>query len=479
MIDKYVEKDISTQIMISRLLFKNGTLNVNDLVNHFKISRNTVVAYVSQIEELISIDAATIKYEKGKITLVGKENVILFELCQRIYSCSKWLKFVCRYLEGNTIEDIGNNDYLSLASCYRYKNQLDEYLVAIGKENALSHHINDENIYRMLKTYLFFLTGEELSFIDGAFYNRYSTNIYNFINRTCLKLQRKYFSESWEYIELAVFIAIDELTNKYPLKMPQRLKEDLTHFPILKIVKKSLKDTGLDTIIDSEDEIVAITLLFIQLPYITTNMDVFELEFSRINNYYLENIPEYKDLIDRFRIEFWEKNLDTLIFYKSIVAYIDTMTLDYQEFLPEQEEMFEEKDVVLKNRVSNVIKLWTQECLKEEFHIRDKCIDKLTNRISFILNHKIQYWVKIVASSDFEYQAIKDCINSQECTCEFIIETETYYNLSEAIEKNLSKNELIVCTNDKFYCNEKKSINVNLKTLRKDIIMGLQEYELI
>ncbi|WP_442879807.1 DeoR family transcriptional regulator, partial [Carnobacterium sp.] len=58
MIDKYVEKDIYRQIMISKLLFKNGTLNVNDLVNHFKISRNTVVAYVSQIEELISIDAA-------------------------------------------------------------------------------------------------------------------------------------------------------------------------------------------------------------------------------------------------------------------------------------------------------------------------------------------------------------------------------------------------------------------------------------
>lgn len=224
---------------------------------------------------------------------------------------------------------------------------------------------------------------------------------------------------------------------------------------------------------------MAITLLFIQLPYITTNMDVFELEFSRINNYYLENIPEYEDLINRFCIEFGEKNIDTLIFYKSIITYIDSMTLDYQEFLPEQEEMFEEKDVVLKNRVSSVIKLWIQECLKEEFHIRDKCIDKLTNRISFILNHKIQYWVKIVASSDFEYQAIKDCINSQECTCEFIIETETYYNLSEAIEKNISKNELIVCTNDKFYCNEKKSINVNLKTLRKDIIMGLQEYELI
>ena len=142
MIDKYVEKDIYRQIMISKLLFKNGTLNVNDLVNHFKISRNTVVAYVSQIEELISIDAATIKYEKGKITLVGKENVILFELCQRIYSCSKWLKFVCSYLEGNTIEDIGNKNYLSLASCYRYKNLLDVVLVSNLRQLFVETRIN-------------------------------------------------------------------------------------------------------------------------------------------------------------------------------------------------------------------------------------------------------------------------------------------------------------------------------------------------
>ncbi|MFS7399537.1 hypothetical protein AB6871_08660 [Carnobacterium maltaromaticum] len=437
------------------------------------------MVYVSQIEELLSIDAATIKYEKGKITLVGKENVILFELCQRIYSCSKWLKFVCHYVEGNDIEDIANNSYLSLGSCYRYKKRLDEYLIAIGKKNALSHHINDENIYRMLKTYLFFLTGEELSFIDEYNCKCYETEIYDFINKTCLKLQRKYFSESCEYIKLALFIAIDEINKKYSLRMPQRLKEDLNLFPILKIVKKNLLDTGLDTIISNEDEIVAITLLFIQLPYITTTIDVFEIEFSRINSYYLENIPEYEDLIARFRIEFGEENIDTLIFYKSIITYIETMALDYQEFLPEQEEILEEKDLALKDKISNVIKSWMQECLKEEYHIRDKCINKLANRISFILNGKTIFWVKIVASSDFEYKAIKDCISSQECTCEFIIEPETYYNLSQAIKENTRKNQLIVCTNDEFYFNEKNAIKVNLKTLRKDIIKGLQKYELI
>lgn len=480
MIDKYIEKDISRQVTISKQLFKHGTLSINDLVKQYKISRNTVVTYISQIEEWISIDAASIvKNEKGKITLVGKENIVPFQLYQRIYSCSKWLKFVCMYLEGNTIEEISNKNYLSLTTSYRYKNKLDEYLNAIGKANALSHQINDENMHRMLKNYIFFLTGEELSFMDATFYNRYSTSIYMFINSTCEGLQRKYFLESWEYIELAIFIAIDEILNKYPLRMPQRLKEDLNHFPILKIVKKSLIDSGLNTIIENEDEIVSITLLFIQLPYITTNMDLFEINFGRVNDYYLEKIPEYKELIDRFQLEFGENNTKSLIFYKAIASFIDTMALDYQEFLPEQEEIFEEKDIIKKKKITRIVKSWTKEYLKEDYHIRDKCIEKLTNRISFIFNHRVQYIIRIVASSDFEYQVIKKCLTTQECNCKFIIVSETYFNLSKAIDAKKKKNELIVCTNDKYYSNEKKTINVDFKSLRKDIIKGLQKYELI
>lgn len=478
MIDKYLEKDIIRQITITKLLFKNEQLNVKELGDYFKISRNTLVSYIAQIEEIILEDEGSIRYDSGEITLIGKENIILYQLCQRISRRSKWLSFVCKFIDGNSIEEISESSYLSMASIYRYKKQLDEYLVNVKKKDALSHDIDNECSYRMFKTYLFFLSGIKVDCMNTLMCDRHESDINDFINSVSEELQREYLPESCEYIKLALFIVIDELTKGYGLRISARLKEDLSHFYIFKAVKQNLKRHNLDTIIKNEDEIFFVAALFIQLSYLTSNIDVFETEVERINCYYLEHIPEYKDLLSCFQLVFGKKSTNNIIFYKTIIRFLNKMSLDCQEFLPDQ-EIENEKNCLIKEKIEIILKKWTEKYLDDDYHYREKSIIDLVNRMSIIINAKDQYWVKIVATTDFECQVIKSAILKQDCEVELCVDPRTYLNLSKAMGNEDGIKLLIVCTEEKFYPNSNKTIKVSLKTLQTDIITGLQKYELL
>lgn len=478
MIERYLEKDIRTQISIANLLLKKNEISIHDLTSTFKISRNTAVAYLLKIEELVIFDNVFIKYQKGKVELIGKENILAFELFQRIYSCSNWLQFIKQYLEGESMEMISNEGYISLSVVYKYKNLFEDYLTSIDKKSILLHDSEHENNYRMLKTYIYFLIGTTLNCSYSKNYTKWHEKVGQFIKQTCTDLKRNYLPESCQYIELALFIAINELENGYKMELPERLKFDLNQFPILEVVRQNLINENLDSLFDSEDEVCAIAMLFVQLPYVSIDIESFKTEFTRTNNYYLENIAEYKELIQRFKKEFGNQ-IETLIFYKAIVSFIDTMALDNQEFIPEKEFFLNEKDIDLKKKVKKIITEWSKECLPDDYVFKEKSINKLTKRISKVMCVKPEHIVRIVVSSDFEFEVIKNILNIQEIKEKLVIDPVIYFNLSKLENSESISNELVICSKEDYYCNGKKTIQYEFDNINHDIIIGLQKYDIL
>lgn len=124
-----MEKDIIRKVKITEYMFEHKTLVIRELAKELDVTFNTIKKDLSML--LVQLSPFLDHYELSAtvVTMIFTKQTTRYDLIKEIYSESKFLKVVARYLLGDTnYLSIVDEEFVSVTKAFKIKKEVENYL---------------------------------------------------------------------------------------------------------------------------------------------------------------------------------------------------------------------------------------------------------------------------------------------------------------------------------------------------------------
>lgn len=150
-IENYIEKDIIRKVKIAEYIFEHKGLVIRELAKKLDVTFNTVKKDISMLSVQLMPYLDQYELSATEVTMIFTKHTTRYDLIKEIYSESKFLKVVARYLLGDTnYLSIVDEEFVSVTKAFKIKKEVENYL----KEETILDDNNkikpNELLYRFI-----------------------------------------------------------------------------------------------------------------------------------------------------------------------------------------------------------------------------------------------------------------------------------------------------------------------------------------
>lgn len=437
MIDEYIEKDIVRQVKVIEYLFELKQIDTQKLTDLLKVSRMTIKR---DVEKILLLDSRIqlIEEKLGYVTVNFLSGVTRYELIQKLYNQSYFLRICALYLLGETnYLKISEKEHISVAKVFAVKKKVEEFFHKEGIMNKEGQFVKDEFRYRLTILTIWMRGDFFQQIIDRRIFIDAQKIVEQFIEIFSNELNDR----EKHFLILNVYLSLKR--NKKELKFPQKAKF-LSHEMVYTKFEQLLMPYQLN-----KNEINYLTMMYRLLSHNPTNYHHLEMDYYKLRKKYINKVPEIMELIHQFELSFHCELIKDILFERALFRFLVSIFFNRPMFLVERNYFMGEGQRNLSRKVKNLIIDWSQKN-NYTIYLDQRALERFCLQVYDVLVKK--YTPKIcnvfiVAESEVTHimyrEWLKLRLNTN--TDKIMIDQSLYYSLDQLPVYIESDNSVIIC----------------------------------
>ncbi|MBE9855623.1 DeoR family transcriptional regulator [Enterococcus faecalis] len=435
MIEKYIEKDIMRQIKVMEYLFEQKKIQIADVADFLEVSKITIKR---DIEKILFIEPRinVIFENSSTIEVQFYKNAKRYELVKKIYYESAFLRVCAFYLVGKTnYMEIVEREHISIAKAFQLKKEVEDFFIHAGIMDESKEFLQSE-----IKLRLVILT---IWMRIDAFDQCIDYQILYEAEEILKKFTKEFFNtlniREAHFFKLAVYLSLKRKNNLLDISKRE-----------FKYIQKGILYPKIEKILSryqlNENEVVFIAMMYSLLDQNLHNYQYLIIDYRVLRKVYIDDIPNFLELIHMFELFFNRELLKDIMFEKPFLRFITSIFLDRQMFLVEKHYFLNLKQRKLYQDVKNIMFEWNEKH-HYEIELSKRTLEKFCLQVSESLLHSNEKkWnVFVVAEEEYSHIIYREWLERKVNTEYIFIDSVLYYSIDSLPAYVDAENSIIIC----------------------------------
>lgn len=437
LIDEYIEKDIVRQVKIIEYLFELKQIDTQKLADLLKVNRMTIKR---DIEKILLLDSRIqLNKEKlGYVTVYFLSELTRYELVQKLYNQSYFLRICTLYLLGETnYLKISEKEHISVAKVFSVKKKVEEFFSKVGIMTKEGGEVKDEFRYRLIILTIWMRGDFFEQIIDRRIFIDAQKIVEQFLGifSTELNLREKRF------LILNVYLSLKR--NNKELDLPKK-----ANYLFQKTVYTNLENLLIPYQLNKK-EIRYLTTMYCLLNHNLANYHHLEMDNRNLRKKYMNKVPQITELVNQFELKFHCELIKNIIFERSLFRFLVAIFFNRPMLLVERSSFIGEHQLNLSRKVKNLVSEWGQKN-NYTIYLDQKAVEKFCLQVYDVLikkNTSKIYNVFIVAENEVSHIMYREWINLRlnTITEKIVVDQSLYYSLDQLPIYISRENSIIIC----------------------------------
>lgn len=424
-IENYIEKDIIRKVKIAEYIFEHKGLVIRELAKKLDVTFNTVKKDISMLSVQLMPYLDQYELSATEVTMIFTKHTTRYDLIKEIYSESKFLKVVARYLLGDTnYLSIVDEEFVSVTKAFKIKKEVENYL----KEETILDDNNKIKPNELLYRFIFVSTWLRTDFFSEYINRESFTYAQKFVDKIFDVFDVNYSPNDREYSFFLyhTYLCLERSDMNLVLSNYRESRINSSYNKLSEISELILGDRHLS---DQNLKLLAIFCRLLMLK--SKNFSIVNMNYHLDRQAIIEEQPDIQQLIKALEKEFNIPLRNNIIFEIPFIYFICSLWENTQNYFVERNYFLTMYQVGIAQRLEKVLKQWKELYLPDEnIHFNKTSIIRLVSEIhsALLSNHMQKHLCMIVAENELSHiiyrESLKRWINSEFIT----IDDQMYYS---------------------------------------------------
>lgn len=413
-IESYIEKDIIRKVKIAEYIFEHKTLVIRELAKELDVTFNTIKKDLSMLSVQLSPFLDHYELSATEVTMIFTKHTTRYDLIKEIYSESKFLKVVARYLLGDTnYLSIVDEEFVSVTKAFKIKKEVETYL---KKENLLdsNNHIKpNELLYRLIFVSIWLRTdffSEKINTDSFKRAEQFVAKVFDVFDVYYLPNDREY-----SFFLYHTYLCLERPDDNLVLTNYRKSRVNSSYNKLAEISDSVLAEYHLS------DKNLKLLAIFCKLLILKSkNYSIVNMNYHLDRQEVIEDQPDIQQLIKTIETEFKIPLRNNMIFEVPFIYFIYSLWENAQNYFIERNYFLTVYQMGVADRLEKILRQWKEMYHPDEpIHFNKTAIIRLVSEIhsALLTNHMQKHLCMIVAENELSHiiyrESLKRWINPE------------------------------------------------------------------